>query len=76
MSGLGSRRFIGTPEQIADALEPWRAVGIDGVNLSFLDGVQGTYDFLEHVVPVLQERGLMQREYAKGTLRDKLFRRG
>lgn len=75
VGGLGSRRFTGTPEQIADELQAWGEAGIDGVNLSCLDGVQGTYDFLEHVVPVLQERGFMQREYTNGTFRDKLFPR-
>ncbi|MEV0688533.1 NtaA/DmoA family FMN-dependent monooxygenase [Nocardia sp. NPDC050378] len=72
---LGSDRVVGTPEQIADELEKWRDVGgVDGINLNGQD-VQNTYDFLEHAVPVLQERGLMQREYRSGTLRDKLFRR-
>jgi long-chain alkane monooxygenase len=33
-----------------------------------------TYDeFFEHLVPVLQEKGLMQKEYRPGTLREKLF---
>jgi hypothetical protein len=31
------------------------------------------YDFVDHVAPVLQERGLMQREYEGGTFREKLF---
>lgn len=30
-------------------------------------------DFFEHLVPVLQDKGLMQREYQPGTLREKLF---
>jgi FMN-dependent oxidoreductase (nitrilotriacetate monooxygenase family) len=34
------------------------------------------YDFAEHVAPVLQARGLMQREYAPGTFREKLFSGG
>ena len=29
-------------------------------------------DFIEGVTPVLQERGLQQRDYAPGTLREKL----
>jgi hypothetical protein len=33
-------------------------------------------EFVEHVVPVLQDRGLVQREYAPGTLREKLFGHG
>jgi long-chain alkane monooxygenase len=66
-------RVTGTPDQIADALEDWRAAGITGVNvMSML--TQGTYiDFIEQVAPELQRRGLMQREYLPGTLREKLF---
>ncbi len=30
-------------------------------------------DYTDHVAPVLAERGLMQREYRPGTLREKLF---
>ncbi|WP_138733737.1 NtaA/DmoA family FMN-dependent monooxygenase [Modestobacter excelsi] len=75
VSRIGTMRFIGTPPQVADELEKWRAAGVDGINLSCLDGVQGTYDFIEQAVPVLQERGLMQRNYSSGTLRDKLYRR-
>jgi hypothetical protein len=33
-------------------------------------------EFVDHVIPVLRERGLAQREYAEGTLRQKLFGRG
>jgi FMN-dependent oxidoreductase (nitrilotriacetate monooxygenase family) len=71
---LGAQRIIGTPEHIADELEKWRDAGVDGINLNCMDGVEGTYDFLDHAVPVLQERGLMQQKYRSGTLRDKLFR--
>jgi alkanesulfonate monooxygenase SsuD/methylene tetrahydromethanopterin reductase-like flavin-dependent oxidoreductase (luciferase family) len=70
----GADRIVGTPEHIADELQKWRDAGIDGINLNGQDG-ENTYDFLEHATPVLQERGLMQREYRSGTLRDKLFRR-
>jgi alkanesulfonate monooxygenase len=33
-------------------------------------------DFIDGVVPVLQKRGLMQREYQEGTLREKIFGAG
>jgi alkanesulfonate monooxygenase SsuD/methylene tetrahydromethanopterin reductase-like flavin-dependent oxidoreductase (luciferase family) len=72
---LGAQRIIGTPQHIADELEKWRDAGVDGINLNCMEGVEGTYDFLDHAVPVLQERGLMQQKYRSGTLRDKLFRR-
>ena len=36
--------------------------------------IPGSYaDFIEHVMPVLRDRGLAQHEYAPGTLRGKLF---
>lgn len=73
---LGSQRIIGTPEKIADELEKWSTEGgVDGINLNLMEGVQGTFDFIDHAVPVLQSRGLMQREYTQGTFREKLRRR-
>jgi long-chain alkane monooxygenase len=69
-------RIAGTPEQVADELASWRDAGIDGINL-VNSRIPGPYEeFVDHVTPVLQERGLMQREYAEGTLRQKLFGRG
>jgi long-chain alkane monooxygenase len=69
-------RIVGTPEQIADGLARWREAGVDGINLVNAE-IPGSYEeFADHVAPVLQQRGLMQREYADGTLRHKLFRRG
>lgn len=65
--------MVGSPEQIADRLEALADAGADGFNLVYTS-TPGTFvDFIEGVVPVLQERGLMQREYEHGTLREKLF---
>jgi FMN-dependent oxidoreductase (nitrilotriacetate monooxygenase family) len=72
----GSNRIVGTPEQIADALERWRDAGVDGVNVVNTT-LPGSYqEFIDHVTPVLQARGLQKREYAEGTLRRKLFGEG
>jgi FMN-dependent oxidoreductase (nitrilotriacetate monooxygenase family) len=69
-------RVMGTPEQIADELDRWRAAGVDGINVVNAE-IPGSYEeFVDHVIPVLRERGLARREYAPGTLRDKLFGRG
>ena len=69
-------RIVGTPEQIADALAQWQAAGVDGINLVNAE-IPGSYeDFVDHVAPVLQQRGLMQAAYADGTLRHKLFGSG
>jgi FMN-dependent oxidoreductase (nitrilotriacetate monooxygenase family) len=66
-------RVVGTPETIADQLEKWRGAGVDGINVVNAT-IPGSYEeFVDHVVPVLQDRGLAQREYAPGTTRAKLF---
>jgi N-acetyl-S-(2-succino)cysteine monooxygenase len=69
--GRGHFIYAGTPEQIANELQRWfedRAA--DGFNImpSYLPG--GLDDFVDHVVPELQRRGLFRREYAGSTLRD------
>jgi FMN-dependent oxidoreductase (nitrilotriacetate monooxygenase family) len=70
-----SSRVAGTPEQIADELERWRAAGIDGVNL-INSTLPGSYrEFGEHVMPVLRDRGLAKVAYTPGTLRQKMFGR-
>ncbi len=72
-----SGRIVGTPEQIADELASWRDAGLDGVHLVNAGRSPAPYEeFVDHVAPVLQGRGLMQREYADGSLRHKLFGRG
>jgi long-chain alkane monooxygenase len=65
-------RVVGTPEQIADELERWAEAGVDGVNMPYFTTPGSFADFIDGVTPVLQERGLQQREYAPGTLREKL----
>ena len=72
---LASRRgrVAGTPEQIADQLELWQQAGVDGINVINWH-LPGSYEeFNEHLLPVLQQRGLAKREYRPGTLRQKLF---
>lgn len=67
-----SNRVIGTPEQIADELERWAEAGVTGINMPYFTTPGSFADFIDGVTPVLQERGLQQREYAPGTLREKL----
>ncbi|MGW7637420.1 LLM class flavin-dependent oxidoreductase [Streptomyces decoyicus] len=69
--GRGHRVFAGTPEQIAGQLEEWFTQGAaDGFNVMppYLPG--GLEDFVDHVVPILQERGLFRTEYSGRTLRE------
>ena len=67
-----SGRVVGTPEQIADRLAVWRDAGVGGINVINAT-IPGSYtEFAEHVLPVLRDRGLAQREYTDGTARFKL----
>jgi len=64
--------FIGTPEQVADQMQDWFGTCCDGFVIA-ATAVPGTYeDFARLVVPVLQRRGLVRREYEGSTLRDNL----
>ncbi len=63
----------GTPEQIADHIETWfRAYAADGFNISFPYLPGPAEDFVDQVVPLLQQRGLLRTEYEGTTLRENL----
>lgn len=63
----------GTPDTIADTLEQWFVEdAADGFNIlpPYFPGAFA--DFVDRVVPKLQERGLFRRDYLGKTLRDHL----
>lgn len=69
----GHREIKGTPVQIADQLQEWFENGAaDGFNIMppYLPG--GLEDFVDLVIPELQNRGLFREEYTGRTLRDHL----
>ena len=69
----GHRTVVGTPEQIADAIEDWFANGAaDGFNIMPPVLPTGLTDFVDQVVPILQRRGLFRRAYEGATLRENL----
>lgn len=73
---LGSRMrpIVGSAEQVADRLAAWVLDGgVDGFNLARTVAPESLRDFVDLVVPVLQERGHFKAEYAEGSLRQKLF---
>jgi FMN-dependent oxidoreductase (nitrilotriacetate monooxygenase family) len=69
----GHMMVIGSAVQVADAMERWfREGAADGFNL-MPPFFPGQFDaFVDQVVPILQERGLVRREYEGTTLRDSL----
>ncbi|MFB7861307.1 LLM class flavin-dependent oxidoreductase [Streptomyces sp. NPDC056069] len=70
-AGRGHRVLAGTPEQIADELQRWFTQGAaDGFNIMPPHLPGGLEDFVDHVVPILQRRGLFRTEYTGRTLRE------
>ncbi|WP_030604473.1 NtaA/DmoA family FMN-dependent monooxygenase [Streptomyces fulvoviolaceus] len=63
----------GSPERIADHIETWfHARAADGFHLAFLELPGSAEEFVDHVVPLLQRRGLLRTEYEGTTLRENL----
>jgi alkanesulfonate monooxygenase SsuD/methylene tetrahydromethanopterin reductase-like flavin-dependent oxidoreductase (luciferase family) len=74
LTGLpGGLEFTGTPEQFADLIFDWLAAGAsDGFTLQPATLPGSLELFTEHVVPLLQARGLHRTEYTSTTLRGHL----
>ena len=65
--------FIGTPSQVADTMQAWFEAGaVDGFMVNNAVLPVGFDDFLDHVVPILKERGLFRTEYEDDTFRGNL----
>lgn len=68
----GHFMVVGTPEQIADTMQYWYEQGAaDGFNIMPPLLPTQLELFVDKVVPILQQRGLAQTEYAAGTLKEK-----
>lgn len=77
--GLGGRYAVltGDATSIADELQSWVEDGeVDGFNLSRIVVPESFSDFIDLVIPELQNRGLYKTAYAPGSLRRKLFGEG
>ena len=79
VGGLGPV-FYGTAEEIADEIQHWVEVsGVDGFNVTYAVNPGTFEEFIEYVIPELQNRGLAQLDYPKVqgdhtlTFREQLF---
>src|SRR5262252_697200 len=73
LGGYSGLAIVGTSKTIADEMEEWLFTeGCDGFTVMFPYLPGGLDDFVEHVVPELQCRGLFRREYEGRTLRENL----
>lgn len=65
---------VGSAEEVAREMEAWvRGTDVDGFNLAYAVTPETFADVADLVVPILQARGLYKRDYAPGTLREKLY---
>ena len=77
--GIGGRGPViaGSAHTVADELERWmEATDVDGFNLAYVILPDTYQDIVTWLIPELQRRGVYKREYAPGTLRQKLFGHG
>ncbi len=71
--GLTHVTAIGAPEQVADQIETWVQAGAaDGFNIMSAQLPDVAAEFVDHVVPILQRKGMFRTEYPGTTLRDTL----
>ena len=69
--------IVGSPQTVATELERWMTeADIDGFNIVYAVSPGDLEDFVDLVVPELQQRGLYRTEYAPGTLREKIYGQG
>ncbi len=69
----GHRVIIGTPSEVADALELWfRGGAADGFNIMPLTFPRGLQDIVDLLIPELQRRKLFRQDYEGRTLRENL----
>jgi FMN-dependent oxidoreductase (nitrilotriacetate monooxygenase family) len=69
--GRGHFTFVGTPEQAADTIISWFEGGAaDGFNVMAPALPSQLEAFIEHVLPILRDKGLFREEYRGTSLRD------
>lgn len=69
----GGHTFVGTAAHVADAMDTFvQSDGSDGFVLAPYLTPGGLDDFVDHVVPRLQDRGVLRTEYETTTLRGHL----
>jgi FMN-dependent oxidoreductase (nitrilotriacetate monooxygenase family) len=65
-------KFFGSAEKVADQIQHWYEAGAMDVLLIRQEHPSGFDDFIDLVVPILQEKGIFRKEYESNTLRGNL----
>lgn len=71
-NSLPRPQFFGSAEIVADQVQKWHEAGAMDMLLIRQDHPQGLRDFIDLVVPILQDRGIFRTEYEADTLRGNL----
>jgi hypothetical protein len=69
---LPKPKFFGSAEKVADQIQNWYEAGAMDLLLIRQEHPSGFDDFIDLVVPILQERGIFRSEYESNTLRGNL----
>lgn len=73
LESRGHMQFVGSYEQLADLMQQWfEEYGCDGFNIMPPVIPGDLTEFVDHVIPILQERGLFRKDYTGNTLREHL----
>jgi len=64
--------FFGSAEKVADQVQQWHDMGAMDMLMIRQDHPYGLRDFIDLVVPILQERGIFRTAYESDTLRGNL----
>lgn len=71
-NSLPMPQFFGSADKVADQVQKWYESGAMDMLLLRQDHPHGLRDFIDLVVPILQERGIVRTEYEAQTLRGHL----
>jgi FMN-dependent oxidoreductase (nitrilotriacetate monooxygenase family) len=76
VADMPKSRMVGTAAQVADELEAYYEVGVDGFNALTMIQPGSHEDLVNILVPELQSRGLFRKKYESNTLREHFFGKG
>lgn len=74
-SSIGGRRVTGTAESVADELQHIvETTDVDGFLIEYTYGGMASYrDFIDQVIPLLRERGMLPAEPERGSMRRRIL---
>lgn len=75
--GGASPLFVGSATSVVDEMQKWvNAADLDGFNIAYTVLPASVEEFVDLIVPEMQNRGIYKTAYSPGSMRNKLFGRG